>query len=293
MVQALCGWEIALSTCSPVPSQVLFWHLCHLGQRSMPGTEKLLSRATPLATGSLLLAVASIIFFPANVARAQGYCDQIFSNQHVPPATELVVARLHFGTNGNIGHCGWSHNYPSSDQNLNEFIRSSTRVDVELQSFRVIDLESPEVFDYPFLYISEPGEMQLSEIEIRNLREFIRRGGFILMDDFDGEWQLETMLSEVRRAFPEQYLGPLSTEYGAFSTVLPLENLDGLSPYVPGGEITYYGLFNDAGELAIAAGHNNDLANFWDWYDDGQMPLKPAADAFRLGINFIVWAMTH
>jgi hypothetical protein len=62
---------------------------------------------------------------------------------------------------------------------------------------------------------------------------------------------------------------------------------------VPGGEITYLALFSESGNLSIAAGHNNDLANFWDWYDDGRMPLKPAADAFRLGINFIVWSMTH
>ena len=62
---------------------------------------------------------------------------------------------------------------------------------------------------------------------------------------------------------------------------------------VPGGNITYYGMLNDDGEVAIAAGHNNDLANFWDWYDQSYSPLEPAADAFRLGINFVIWSMTH
>jgi hypothetical protein len=224
---------------------------------------------------------------------AQAYCDRIFAQQHTPPATELVVARLHFGTNGNIGHCGWSHNYPSSDLNLNEFIGTATRIDIELQSYRVIHLASTDIFDYPFIYVSEPGEMALSELEVSNLREYINRGGFILMDDFDGDWQLETMLAELRRAFPESFIAALPESHAAFSTVLALDNLDGMAPYVPGEEITYFGLFDASGELAIAAGHNNDLANFWDWYDDGRMPLEPAADAFRLGINFIVWAMTH
>jgi len=226
-------------------------------------------------------------------ARAQGYCDSIFSRQHTPPATELVVARLHFGTNGNIRHCGWSHNYPSSDQNLNEFIETSTRIDVDLLSFRVVDLGSPEVFDYPFVYISEPGEMQLTTQEVVNLREFLERGGFILMDDFDGSWQLETMLAEVGRAFPDRYIAPLPVDHPAFSALFPLENLEGMAPYVPGAEITYLGLDDSSGRLVMAAGHNNDLANFWDWYDDGRMPLKPAADAFRLGVNFVIWAMTH
>jgi len=239
------------------------------------------------------LAASGVANLGATPALAQGYCDRIFGMQPEPPQTELVVARLHFGTNGNIGHCGWSHNYPSSDQNLNEFLQTSTRVDVEVASYKVIDLESDEVFDYPFLYVSEPGEMALSDAELKNLREFIERGGFILMDDFDGVWQLETMLGEVRRAFPDRYIGPLSPEHDSFSIVLPLENLDALSQYVPGGDITYFALFSETDELSIVAGHNNDLANFWDWYDDGRMPLKPAADAFRLGINFIVWSMTH
>ena len=229
----------------------------------------------------------------ATHSAAQGYCDRIFAGQPEPPATEVIVARLHFGTNGNIGHCGWSHNYPSSDRNLNEFLLTSTRVDVSIDSYRVVDLASSELFDHPFVYISEPGEMALSDLELDNLREFINRGGFILMDDFDGVWQLETMLAEVRRAFPERYIEPLAPDHPAFGIVLPLENLDALAQYVPGGEITYFGLLSASGDLSIAAGHNNDLANFWDWYDDGGMPLKPAADAFRLGINMIVWSMTH
>jgi hypothetical protein len=135
--------------------------------------------------------------------------------------------------------------------------------------------------------------MALTDQELANLREYVERGGFILMDDFDGGWQLETMLSELRRAFPDRHLSPLPEDHGAFGVVLALESLDDMSAHVPGGEIVYYGLFDANEALAIAAGHNNDLANFWDWYGDGRMPLAPAADAFRLGINLLVWAMTH
>jgi hypothetical protein len=146
---------------------------------------------------------------------------------------------------------------------------------------------------YPFAYVSEPGEMQLTDQEVRNLREFVERGGFVLMDDFDGPAQLGNMLAQVGRAFPDRPFVPLTPEHGTFSVVFPLPDLSGMSPYVPGGQIVYYGLVNDYGEVAIAAGYNNDLANFWDWYGEARYPLKPAADAFRLGINFVVWAMTH
>lgn len=241
---------------------------------------------------AFVLSIAAVL--GAAVAEAQRFGGRRYAiEQNQPPATELVVARWRYGTNGWFGHMGWSHNYPSSDRNFNEFIMQSTRVDLELASFRIVDLGSDEIFDYPFAYVSEPGEMALTDEEVVNLREYVERGGFVLMDDFDGPQQLQNMLSEVRRAFPDKPFLPLPVDHRVFDVHFTLEDLEGMAPYVPGGRIVYYGLFNDAGELAIAAGYNNDLANFWDWYDEARMPLEPAADAFRLGINFIVWAMTH
>ena len=213
--------------------------------------------------------------------------------QNTPPATELIVARWRFGTNGAIGHMGWAHNYPNSDENFNEFIEQSTGIDIKVPSYRIVELGSDEVFLFPFAYVSEPGEMELTDQEVENFRQFIDRGGFVLMDDFDGPWQLETMRSQVARVFPDRPFIRLDPNHALFKAHFDLYDLNGMSPYVPGGNITYYGILNDAGDVAIAAGHNNDLANFWDWYDQARMPLEPAADAFRLGINFVVWSMTH
>ncbi len=213
--------------------------------------------------------------------------------QNNPPATELIIARLHFGTNGNIRHSGWSHNYPWSDREINSFLKRKTSIDVDEFSYRIVELGSDEVFDYPFAYVSEPGEMQLTEQEVHNLREYIIRGGTIIMDDFDGDWQWDQMESQVRRAFPDRALLPIDEGHVLYSAHETLENLQAMSQYVPGNDITYYGLYTDDGRLAIMAGHNNDLANFWDWYSDGSMPLKPSTDAFRLGTNAVIYAMTH
>ncbi|HEY8520040.1 MAG TPA: DUF4159 domain-containing protein [Gammaproteobacteria bacterium] len=238
-----------------------------------------------------LLALAALSFTGA--AEAQRLFGRRFIEQNDPPPTELVVARWRFGTNGLIGHTGWTHNYPSSDRNFNEFIKQATGIDVEIASYRIVDLASDEVFDYPFAYVSEPGEMELTEQEVRNLREFVLRGGFVLMDDFDGLLQLENMREQVRRAFPDRPFLPIPLDHRIYSAHFELPDLERMSPYVPGGQIVYYGLLNDDGEVAIAAGYNNDLANFWDWYDEARMPLEPAADAFRIGINFVIWAFTH
>ena len=213
--------------------------------------------------------------------------------QNEPPKTEFVAARWRFGTNGNIGHMGWSHNYPDSDQNLNEFLKRTTLLNVEVDSYRIVELGSDEVFDYPFAYISEPGEMLLTGKEVENLREFVNRGGFILVDDFDGPWQLEQFRSQLRRAFPSQPLATLPLEHRVFHANFDLEDLQGMAEHVPGGTIDYLGLHDAEGRLVIVAGHNNDLANFWEWYDTPSMPLKPSVDAFRLGTNAVMYSMTH
>ena len=238
---------------------------------------------------ALLLILMVAIVNAQSLGRFRGRAIQ----QNQPPPTELIVARWHFGTNGAIGHMGWSHNYPASDQNLNEFLARATNIHVEDRSFRIVELGSDDIFNYPFAYVSEPGEMQLTDQEVINLREYIKRGGFVLMDDFDGAWQLEQMLSQVRRAFPEWELVALPTTHPLFHTRFDVNDLQGMSAYVPGGFITYLGLEDDARRLTMAAGHNNDLANFWEWYNDPSMPLGPGADAFRLGTNVVLYSMTH
>jgi hypothetical protein len=243
------------------------------------------NRSTLTALLLLLAACATTV--------AYGQFRRGYIPQNEPPNTGFIAARLHFGTNGDIGHGGWSHNYPDSDMNLNEFLERATLLDVEQMSFRIVELGSNEVFDYPFAYVSEPGEMELTDQEVVNLREFISRGGFILMDDFDGPWQWAQMRSQVLRAFPDRDFSPIPAEHVVYTVHTPLENLQAMSEYVPGEGITYYGLYDDDGRLAIMAGHNNDLANFWDWYNDGGMPLKPSTDAFRLGTNAVIYSVTH
>jgi hypothetical protein len=215
------------------------------------------------------------------------------TEQNNPPNTEVVMARWRFGHNGWFGGFGWAHNYPSADQNLGQFISEATAIDIQSQSYRWVELGSQEVFDYPFAYISEPGEMKLTELEVINLREFINRGGFVLMDDFDGPEQLGNMRQQVRRAFPNRDWVPLDIAHPIFHAHFELEDLHGMDDYVPGGYTVYYGMFNEAGDVVMVAGHNNDLMNFWDWFDEPGTPIVPATDAFRLGVNYMVYTLTH
>ena len=238
----------------------------------------------------LAILAAVIVATSADAQRRGGRWN---TTQNEPPASEVIVARWHFGNNGLVGGYGWAHNYPSSDQNLNQHVTDATGIDIKRMSYRLVELGQNEVFDYPFAYISEPGEMALTDQEVANLREFVQRGGFVLIDDFDGLQQLTIMKQQVRRALPEFAWEPLDIDHRIFRAHFELEDLHGMDPYMSGGTVTYYAMRNDAGDVVIVAGHNNDLANFWDWYDEPFMPLRPAADAFRLGVNYMVYALTH
>ena len=245
-----------------------------------------------LAFFRAILTLAGLV---SGLGWAQGWGSRYIPepNSNDPPATELVAARWRFRTNGMIGYTGWSHNYPYSEIHLNEFIDNTTRINVEPDSYQLLDLGSDEIFDHPFTYVSEPGEMDLTEQETENLREYVRRGGFVLIDDFDGQMQLSNFYAQMRNVFPERGFNALTIDNPIFDLVFEVEDLMGMAPYVPGGQPVYLGFLNEAGDVASVACFDNDLANFWDRIDRGTYPLKPSSDAFRMGINFIVYAMTH
>jgi hypothetical protein len=97
----------------------------------------------------------------------------------------------------------------------------------------------------------------------------------------------------MRRVFPDRAFERLSVDNPIFDLVYEVSSLESMAPYVAGGDPVYYGLDNSVGQIAIVALHNNDFANFWEWYGSANYPLQPSTDAFRMGTNFVVHAFTH
>ncbi len=213
--------------------------------------------------------------------------------QNEPPATELVVARWSYHAMGKFGGTGWSHNYPTSDQHISQVISEATNINVTGMSYRIVELGSPDVFGYPFAVVSEPGEMALTDQEVVNLREYIDRGGFVVLDDFDGARDLTVLERDFHRAFPDRDFVRLTIEHPIFHMFYDIDALNVTSPYLVDGEPIFYGLKNSQGDLGVIACYNNDLENFWDYIDEERYPLKPSVEAFRLGINFVLYALTH
>jgi hypothetical protein len=234
----------------------------------------------------LLLLVAGAGLLYAQRRRAFYYAND-------PPPTELVVARWQYTAMGKFNGTGWSHNYPSSDQHFAQVISEATNIDVKSLSYRIVELGSDDVFKYPFAVVSEPGEMALTDHEVENLRQYLQRGGFVVMDDFDGQHDLSTLQRNLHKAFPDRDLVRLSIDQDIFNVFYKIDALNVTSPYLVDGEPIFYALMNDSGKICVVACYNNDLENFWDYIDRGEYPLKPSVEAFRLGINFVIYSMTH
>lgn len=236
---------------------------------------------------AITLIVASSVFVYGQRFR------RFFIRQNDPPPTELIIARWRYQAMGKFGGTGWSHNYPTSEQHLTQVVSEATVINVTNLSYRIVDLGTPDVFKYPFAVVSEPGEMYLTDQEVMNLREYVDRGGFVVLDDFDGIADLTVLKRELHRAFPKRDLVRLSIDHPIFHTYFDIDALNVTSPYLVGGDAMFYGLVNQRGDLALIACYNNDLENFWDYIDRAIYPLKPSVEAFRLGIDFIIYAMSH
>ena len=206
-----------------------------------------------------------------------------------PPDTEFIFARWEYQD----GRDGWAHDYPAAEEHLNQVMHEATGVNVDQMSYRIVQISSDEIFDYPFGYISEPGQMWLTDLEVRNFREYVDRGGIVMIDDFDGQRHFQVMYENIKRVFPNRELRVLTDVHPMLNTFYKIDSLYIESPYSVGGPAVFYGIDDEYGNLAVIVCYNNDVGDFWEHIDEPRYALRPSAEALRLGINIVVYAMTH
>ena len=192
------------------------------------------------------------------------------------------------------GRSAWAHDYPDADRNLQTILSELTAVNANTSGSNVFDLEDPEIFHYPIIYISEPGFWTMSEEGARNLRSHLLRGGFLILDDFEG-LQWDNMAAQVTRALPESRWVEIDACHPIFQSFFSVEDI-----YVPHPLVSvtpaYYAIFEDndpSQRIMVLANHNSDLAEYWEWSTSGFFAVDPTNDAYRLGVNYIIYGLTH
>jgi hypothetical protein len=214
----------------------------------------------------------------------------------------FTFVRVRYGGYGRgfgrgYGGDSWAHDYPDADRNMQTILQEVTTVSTALESSVVVDLEDRSIFRHPILYMSEPGFWGITDEGAKNLREHLLKGGFIIFDDFDGPGHWENWLTQIRHALPEYRPIEIGQEHPVFRTFFFVENIYVPNPMVRGlPKPTYLGIFedNDPEKRMLAlVNYNSDLAEYWEWSATGYLPIDPTNDAYRLGVNYFIWGLTH
>jgi hypothetical protein len=192
----------------------------------------------------------------------------------------------------------WNHEFPRAEQNLVAMVKRLTLVDANDGGSLNLSLDDPSLFKYPVAVMWEPGFWAMTDAQAERLREYLLKGGFLVFNDFELE-QWDTFDSQMQRVLPGAQWVRLDASHPIFDSFFRVENpevphaayhhLAGLTPQ-------YYGLFehNDRTKRLMAiANYNTNLAEYWQFADRGLFPLEPSNNAFKLGVNFVVYGLTH
>ena len=204
------------------------------------------------------------------------------------------------------GNTNWTIDYPRSDRHLAAAIRRLTRIDARSVEQPINLDDDDDVFNYPWLYAVEVGHWELTDSQIAKFREFLLRGGFFMCDDFHASNEWEIFTYTMNKVFPDRQIVDLPDKEGVFHTVFDLDE----RYQVPGMQYVYShkvyekdertgapahwrGIYDDHGRVMVAICHNMDLGDSWENADDPQYPQRFSALGIRIGVNYLVYAMTH
>ena len=207
----------------------------------------------------------------------------------------FVFTRIRYGGRAVFGGARWSHDYTAADFNNSDALQTLTRMRVNDASTNVLELEDPRIFDNPILYISEPGYWSISEKGAANLRMHLLKGGLVIFDDFEHQNEWDNMAAQMAKALPERRWIKIDIHHPVFHALFDLKQLDVPHPTVD-VEPDYRALFvnDDPSERMLAlANHNCDIAEYWEWSADERFPVNVTSGAYQLGVNYIIYGMTH
>ena len=268
-----------------------------------------------LTTASVLVVSLSVLFGLADTGSDTTpefyFTRLVYGNGYGAARTPVLNFRcedLAAGEGGGgFGRGGgsWATDFPASDCKFMWGVERLTGVRVYDKSPHVVAATDPQLFKYPYLYIVEPSGMYLTQEEATKIREYLLRGGFLHVDDFWGRQQRAIFEEEMNKIFPDRPLERLDLKHEIFHTFFDVDTVMQI-PNVRYGcsggqtweqasetEPMVFGISDDDGRLMVMVTYNSDLGDAWEWMDNPCYPEMFSGQAYRMGINFIIYAMTH
>lgn len=196
----------------------------------------------------------------------------------------------------------WRVDWPDAEHHFLQGLTRLTNIDASAEG-QLLSLVDEELFDYPWLYVLEVGSWQLSETEVTRLREYLLKGGFLMIDDFHGTREWAGFMQTMRKVFPDRPVRELGGDDEVLHVLYDLDNrtqIPGIHTYWSGMTFEkdgvnphWRGIYDDKNRLMVAINFNMDIGDAWEHADHPDYPEPMTALAYRFGVNYVIYAMTH
>jgi hypothetical protein len=207
-----------------------------------------------------------------------------------------------YGYYGYGGWAGWSRDYPKADRQVLLALKRLTRIQMR-PTEQVVDLDSDEIFNYPWIYAVQVANWTFTDAQAKRLREYLLKGGFLMVDDFHGTADWDRFMAGMRQVLPDRPVEDLGDDDEIFHVLYDL----GERFQVPGEQYVNTGrtyekdgyvpkwraIRDEKGRIMVAICHNMHLGDAWEWADMPEYPENFASMAYRIALNYIVYGMTH
>lgn len=260
-------------------------------------SDSQLTRVTHYLLRNIGCAAFGLLIFPATLSAQD------------PLEHEFYFTRGMFSDDFSIGDeygGSWSIDYPAADRHFLTALERFSTIDAS-PAEHAVKLTDPQLRHLPFIYTLEVGGMQLKNAEVEALREYLLTGGFLFVDDFWGSWAWSNFVEQMQTVFPDREIVEIAPSHPIFHVVYDLEEIKqipnlrngmsfaskGVTHENDGKEAHVRGIFDDKGRLMVLINWNTDLGDAWEWADHPEYPLHFSTYAFMLGINAVIYAMTH
>jgi hypothetical protein len=201
------------------------------------------------------------------------------------------------------GMSSWTQDYPRADRHFSQALRRLTRLHVRSAEQPVNLDDGDDVFNWPWLYAVQTGEWRLTNSQVETFRDYLLRGGFFMCDDFWGDSEWAVFEDTMKRVFPDRPIVELDNRDLIFHTVYNLDEryqvasersaANGRTWKCDPCQAHWRGIYDDKGRLMVAITFNSDVGDSWEWADSPTYPERFAALGIRIGVNYVMYAMTH
>ena len=227
--------------------------------------------------------------------------EWVFARLMYPPAPTARFDRS--GRTGWMnGMSSWTQDYPRADRHFLTALNRLTRIDARPVEQPVNLDDEDDAYNWPMLYAVRPGEWDLSDKQAAKMRDYIARGGFFWCDDFWGTSEWDVFMRSMGRVLPGKAAVDIAEDDPIFHTLYDLNErfripgywgLRGMG-YQNDGSVPYWrAIYDDKGRIVAAITPNSDLGDAWEYADDPRYPERYSHLAINIGVNYVVYALTH